>query len=452
MKVDGGPRPDDIIGLGNHGGTTVMKKHGTKSSVAEPPIVALTPASPGQITLPRLALNTRQRLREFVLAAGMEAMARELEDDRTALCGPKGGFQDDRRAYRHGHDVGTLVLGGRKVRMPKPRARTVAGEELELPHWRWFSQEDPLDARVQEQILVGVSTRKYARSLEDLPAGLRETGIRHSSVSRRFIARTTRVVEEFLGRSLETIDLPVILLDGVHLGDHVLVVALGIDDTGKKHVLGVVEGTTESEEVGKSLLRGLIDRGLRVERARLFVIDGGKGLRKAIRSVFGAWALVQRCQVHKARNVLEHLPEGQRVWVRASLRRAWSASTVSRARDLLRTLAGRLHDDHPGAANSIEEGLDETLTLIRLGLVGALHQTLRSTNPIENLQGTIRRVTHNVKRWQGGSMAVRWTVSALLEAEKSFRRVKGHQDMPRFLAVLEAAVGGKTVDTEAQIA
>src|SRR5213594_1686206 len=413
------------------GGTTVMKKHATKSTVAEPQIVTLTPASTGQVTLPRLVLNTRQLLREFMLSAGMEAFVKEMEDDRTLLCGPKGEFQTDRRAYRHGHDVGTLVLGGRKVLLPKPRVRSVA---------------------VQEQMLVGISTRKYARSLERLPEGLEQTSIRRSSVSRRFVARTARVVEEFLGRSLDAIDLPVILLDGVHLGDHVLVVALGIDDTGKKHVLGVAEGTTESEEVGKSLLRGLIDRGLRVERARLFVIDGGKGLRKAIRSVFGEWALVQRCQVHKTRNVLEHLPERQRVWVRASLRRAWSAPTVGRARDQLRTLAGRLHGDHPGAANSIEEGLDETLTLIRLGLVGALHQSLRSTNPIENLQGSIRSVTRNVKRWKGGSMALRWTVSAVLEAEKSFRRVKGHRDMPQFVVALEAALGGKAVDTEAQIA
>jgi transposase-like protein len=429
-----------------------MKKHGTKLTAVEPPIVSWTPASTGQITLPGLALNTRHLLREFMLSAGMEAFVREMEDDRTLLCGPKGEFQTDRRAYRHGHDVGTLVMGGRKVRLPKPRVRSVEGRELELPHWRLFSQEDPLDERVQEQMLVGISTRKYARSLEELPQGLRQTGIRRSSVSRRFVARTARIVEEFLGRSLAEIDLSVILLDGVHLGDHVLVVALGIDVTGKKHVLGVVEGTTESEEVGKSLLRGLIDRGLRVERARLFVIDGGKGLRKAIRSVFGEWALVQRCQVHKMRNVLEHLPERQRVWVRASLRRAWSAPTVGRARDLLRTLAGKLHGDHPGAANSIDEGLDETLTLIRLGLVGALHQSLRSTNPIENLQGSIRRVTRNVKRWKGGSMALRWTVSAVLEAEKSFRRVKGHRDMPQFVAALEAVLGGKAVDREAQIA
>ena len=181
-----------------------MKKHGTKSTAVEPQSVFSTPASTGQITLPRLALNTRQLLREFMLSAGMEAFVREMEDDRTLLCGPKGEFQTDRRAYRHGHDVGTLVMGGRKVRLPKPRVRSVEGQELALPHWRLFSQEDPLDERVQEQMLVGISTRKYARSLEELPEGLPQMGIRRSSVSRRFVARTVRIVEEFLGRSWKT--------------------------------------------------------------------------------------------------------------------------------------------------------------------------------------------------------------------------------------------------------
>lgn len=429
-----------------------MKKHGTKRPAVDPSISSLTPALARQIPLPRVVLDARIALREFLLAAGMKALLDELEADRTLLCGPKGKFQDERQAYRHGHDIGQLVMGGRKVRVLKPRVRSVAGGEMELPNWRHFSQEDPLDERVQRQILMGISTRDYRDSLEELPVPLEETSISRSNVSRRFVARTARSVEAFLSRPLGEHDFPVVMLDGVEMGEHVLLTALGIDATGRKHVLGVVEGGSESEEVAKTLFRSLIERGLPVERARLFVIDGGKGIRKAIRSVFGEWALVQRCQVHKARNVLEHLPERQRVWVRASLRRAWSAPTVGRARDLLRTLAGQLHGDHPGAASSIEEGLDETLTLIQLGLVGALHQSLRSTNPIENLQGSIRRVTRNVKRWKGGSMALRWTVSAVLEAEKSFRRVKGHRDMPQFVAALEAVLGGKAVDREAQIA
>ena len=429
-----------------------MEKHRTKRPATDPLISTLTPASMRQISLPRTVLDPRVALREFLLATGMKALMEELEDDRTMLCGPKGKFQDDRQAYRHGGEVGQLVLGGRKVRVFKPRARSVEGRELELPRWRHYSQEDPLDERVQEQILLGISTRDYPDSLERLPVPLVETSISRSNVSRRFVARTTRAVEVFLTRPLGDTDFPVLLLDGVVMGEHLLLTALGIDATGCKQVLGVVEGSSESEEVAKSLFRNLIERGLPVERARLFVIDGGKGLRKAIRTVFGDWACVQRCQVHKQRNVLEHLPERQRTWVRAALRRAWSAGTVARGRELLRNLAAQLRMDHPGAASSIEEGLEETLTLIALGVIGSLQQTLCSTNPIENLNGRVRRVSRNVKRWRGGSMALRWTVSALMGAEKKFRRVKGHADMPRLVAALEASAGVPAMDRKVNIA
>ncbi len=429
-----------------------MAKHRTKSALRDPAFSKLTPVPVRQLPLPRSALDARLALREFVLAAGTKALLEELEADRMLLCGPRSQFQSDRRAYRHGHDVGELVLGGRKVRVPKPRVRSVAGRELELPHWRHFSLEDPLDERVQQQILLGVSTRGYRQSLEPLPVELEERGVRRSSVSRRFVARTACAVGVFLNRPLGDIDFPVLQLDGVVVDEHVLLTAQGIDATGRKQVLGVAEGSSESEEVAKGLLRNLIERGLVVERARLFVIDGGKGLRKAIRSVFGAWALIQRCQVHKMRNVLEHLPDRQKTWVRAAIRRAWSATTVARAREQLRTLAAQLRADHPGASGSIEEGLDETLTLIGLGIVGSLHQTLRSTNPIENLQGTIRRVTRNVKRWRNGSMVLRWVVTALIDAEKKFRRVKGHRDMPQLIAALDATVGVEAVDRNVRIA
>jgi len=428
-----------------------MEKDRTNRPLADPAFSALTPALVRQMPLPRTVLDTRVALHEFLLAAGMDVLLKELEAERTLLCGPKGKFQTDRRAYRHGHDVGELVLGGRKVRVPKPRARSVDGCELELPRWRHFGQEDPLDERAQRQILLGVSTRGYADSLEALPVELPERGTRRSSVSRRFVARTARAVEAFLKRPLGDVDFPVLQLDGVVLDEHLLLTAQGIDATGHKQVLGVAEGSSESEEVGKSLLQNLIERGLVVERARLFVIDGGKGLRKAIRSVFGAWALIQRCQVHKMRNVLEHLPERQKAWVRAAIRRAWSVTTVGRAREQLRTLATQLRADHPGASASIDEGLDETLTVIALGVVGSLHQTLRSTNPIENMQGTIRRVTRNVKRWRDGSMVLRWVVTALMEAEKKFRRVKGYRDMPQLLAALDATVGVEALDKKVSV-
>lgn len=221
-----------------------------------------------------------------------------LEEDRERLCGPIRQWRAEREAYRHGFVDGPLVLGGRKVTIPKPRVRSLAGKELSLPTWKRFAQEDPLHRRVLEQIAVGVSTRGYERSLDEMPEELASSVTSRSSVSRRFVALTEGRVKAFLSRPLGDLDLPVILLDGRGMGEHLLVVAMGIDNTGKKHVLGVVEGSTESEGVCGGLLRNLVERGLNVDRARLFVIDGGKGLHKAIRQVFGSSALVQRCQVH----------------------------------------------------------------------------------------------------------------------------------------------------------
>jgi transposase-like protein len=396
--------------------------------------------------------DARQSLHELVLSKGLEVFAKMLEDDRTALCGPKHRPQGDRVAYRYGHDEGQQVLGGRKVRLRKPRVRSVTGRELELPTWREMNQEDPLNQRVIEQMLVGVSTRNYGRSLEPLPTAVPITGTSRSAVSRHFVASTRSQVEKFLSRGLDELDLPVIMLDGTGMGEHVLVVALGIDAKGHKHVLGVTEGSTESEQVCRGLLRNLIERGLTVERARLFVIDGGKGLRKAIRETFGDWALIQRCQVHKLRNVVEQLPQGKRTWVRAAMNRAWLQPTAAGARSKLRELAAQLAEQHPSAARSILEGLDETLTVIGLGLGSTLAKTMRSTNPIENLQGTLKRVARNVKRWRGGSMALRWAVSGLLEAQKRFRRVKGYREMPQLIAALEATVRCEAVDTKAKIA
>jgi transposase-like protein len=229
----------------------------------------------------------------------MEAFYGLLEEEREALCGPRYERSGSRRrAYRHGHETGRLVLGGRRMQVRRPRVRSVQGEELTLPSWEMASCGDPLDQRAVEQVLCGVATRSYERSLEPPPAELPTSGTSRSAVSRRFVARTRERLAQALSCPLDR-DYPVILLDGVVFGESVLVVALGIDREGHKQVLGVVEGSTENEAVGHRLLSGLIERGLAVERARLFIIDGGKGLRRAIRSCFGQWALVQRCQVHK---------------------------------------------------------------------------------------------------------------------------------------------------------
>ena len=298
-------------------------------------------------------------------------------------------------------------------------------------------------------MILGVSTRSYGRSLEPVEAPVEETATRKSSVSRRFVARTQAQLEAFLTRPLGNRDFPILTLDGKGFGDHTLVIALGIDTEGRKEVLGVVEGSTENEAVCRRLLAELVDRGLSLERARLFVIDGGKGLRKAIRAVFGDWALVHRCHVHKIRNVLEHLPEGKRVWVRAAMRQAYGSGTPALAKRRLLDLARSLAS-HPGAVASLQEGLEETLTLLGLGVRGALARTLVSTNPIENLMSTLQRVSRNVKRWQHGGMALRWAVTGLIEAQKTFRRVKGYRELPALLRVLESRVASFGSGTQTQ--
>ncbi len=429
-----------------------MKENRTKHPSRNTEFPSGRSASTRKLTLPEVLVRVGRSLRDLVTRSGLEIFQALLEQDQAMLCGSRHQPQTDRRAYRHGTTEGRLVFGGRKIRLPRPRVRSIDGREVELPTWKEFSDEDPLHHRAVEQMLVGVSTRGYARSLEPLDEGHESIAVDRSSVSRRFVARTQEQVTAFLSCPLGELDLPVIMLDGVCLAEHVLIVALGIDTDGRKHVLGLVEGSTESEGVCRSLLRNLIDRGLKVERARLFVIDGSKGVRKAIRSVFGGWALVQRCQVHKLRNVLDHLPEGKRAWMRAAIRRAWAAETADKARRKLRGLASQLEETHPGAAGSLREGLEETVTVLDLGLGGWLLKTLCTTNPIENLQGSLRRVTRNVKRWRGGAMAQRWGATALMEAEKGFRRIKGHRDLSQMLKALDALIGGARVDKTRRVA
>ena len=429
-----------------------MKENRTKSCRSKGVFPSERSTSTTESRLPGVILDARQALRELVLASGMKVFAEMLEEDRTLLCGPRHQPSADRTAFRHGHDEGRLVFGGRKIRVKRPRVRSVAGQELDLPTWQRMSAEDPLRDRVVQQILGGVSSRGYEASLEPLPAEIPSRATRRSSVCRRFIAKTTEQSKAFLSRSLEGIDFPVILVDGTNLGDHVMLVAMGIDTSGEKHILGVTVGTTESEQACRSLFRGLIDRGLVVERARLFVIDGGKGVRKAIRTTFGTWAIVQRCQIHKLRNVVGYLPKHRHAWVKSAMRQAWKMGTEAKAKHRLEQIAGQLEVEHPDAAASITEGLDETLTVIRLGLGGWLLKSLRSTNPIENLQGSIKRIVRNVKNWQSGSMALRWCVTALAEAEKNFRRVKGHREMPQLLAALEVVVNKNALDTKEQVA
>ncbi|MBX3158189.1 MAG: transposase [Deltaproteobacteria bacterium] len=298
----------------------------------------------------------RRDLREFVITAGTAALAAVLEAERTQVVGPKYARLPTRSAVRVGTTRGELVMGGRRIQVQRPRARTLDGEEIQLPSWAAFSAEDPLDERAVNQMLVGVTTRRYARSLEPLAAPLPERGTSKSAVSRRFVAATQKQMDAWLGRDLSQLKLVALMIDGIVIAEHVMLVALGIDADGKKHVLGVREGATENAASCTALLADLRDRGLPTEHAVLVVIDGGKALAKAVRNVYGSRAIVQCCQAHKVRNVVDQLPEDARPSVRQAMRDAYATSDAEVARKLLTNLARRLRDEHPGAAASLEEG------------------------------------------------------------------------------------------------
>jgi putative transposase len=384
-----------------------------------------------------LLVDTRTELFELAMRAGLRVFTTMLEEDRTAICGPRYAHQPDRAVGRAGTVPSEVVLGGRKVAIQRPRVRSAAGE-VALPTFETMAQTDPLDRRVVEQMLVGVATRQYARSLEPLAADMASRGTSKSAVSRRFVAKTRAQLETWQAVPLDGLDLVGLLLDGVHVGEHCLIVALGLAADGGKHALGLWEGSTENATVCQSLLSNLQSRGLRTDRSLLVLLDGSKALRKAVRETFGDAALVQRCQVHKLRNILDHLPDRQRPWVKAIVQRAYHHADGVTAKRLLHDLARRLDTDHPSAAESVREGLEETLTSLSLGLSDSLRRSLSTTNAAESLISRTRHVKRNVKRWRGGQMVLRWVAAGVLEAVKGFRRLKGHKEMPKLITALRA--------------
>lgn len=391
-------------------------------------------------------------LRELVMHAGLRAVELMLESERTAACGARYERQVDRQATRTGHASGELVLGGRRVSVKRPRARTRAKEEVVLPSWKRFSAEDPLTERAVEQMLVGVSTRKYARSLEPVAEGVTTRGTSRSAVSRRFVAATQEQLDTWMATDLGGLELVAVMIDGLAFREHVVLCALGIDASGQKHVLGLQEGATESAVSCTALLSNLRERGLRTDRALLVVIDGGKALAKAVRDVFGPLALIQRCQVHKMRNVLDQLPETKRGGVRKAMYDAYRSRSADTARRLLNNLERTLRKNHPGAAASLREGLDETLTVLTFGLGSTLERSLSTTNAIENLNGNIRRISRRVKTWRDGSMILRWVGAAVNEASKGFRRFRGFKDLKKLVDVLHTHTAKltKSVDEPAR--
>lgn len=394
-------------------------------------------AEQGQLWL-RLPGLVREALYETVIGAGLACVDEVLETERVALCGERYAHLAERRALRAGHVASSLVLGGRRVAVQRPRARSIEGHELRLPSWREWSARDPLEQRAVEQMVLGVSTRGYARSLEPLPAAVTVRGVSKSAVSERFVYGTERKLAELISRNLRERRVTALLIDGVHFGEHVVLAAVGVDEQGDKHVLGLREGATENAAAARALLADLAERGLATDRSLLIVIDGAKALHKAVVEVFGAHALIQRCREHKKRNVTDALPERLRAAVRSAMNQAYATRDRKRARRLLENLARRLEHQHPGAAASLREGLEETLTVMRLGLPESLERVLSSTNLIENLFSRVREIGRRVRRWQSGTMVLRWTAAGVLEAERGFRKVAGYRAMPTLVAALRA--------------
>lgn len=393
--------------------------------------------------LATFAEHVREGLLAASTAVGLEVMAEMMQAEVTEIAGPKGRHNPDRSHTRHGTEHGTVTLGGRRLPVTRPRVRTVGDEpeEATLASYATFANTDLLSEQVTARMLAGISTRKYPVALEPVGEAVERdaTSTSKSAVSRRFVTATAERLAELCARPLDEARWPIVMLDGVHLGEHLLVVALGVTDDGTKVPLGVVEGSTENAAVCGQLIADLVDRGLDASRGILFVIDGGKALSKAISAAFGPKALIQRCRRHKERNVLGHLPETERPLIQRKLRAAWANPNANAARRELDALARALDKKRPGAAASLREGLEHTLTVNRLGVTGSLLTTVESTNPVESMIEIVRHHARRVKRWQHGEMALRWTAAGMLAAEEQFRRVKGFRQLPQLLVALEEA-------------
>lgn len=406
--------------------------------------------------LEEFAAQMRQGLLAASVAIGLDVMGELVDAEVTDVAGPKGRHDKERAAYRHGTEDGKVTLGGRRIPVRRPRVRTVADEhgverEVRLESYDTFASVDLLSDHMVASMLAGLSGRRYERALEPVGEAVEATasGTSQSSVSRRFIAATAERLAEFRSRPLDDQRWLIVFIDGFDFAGHTMIGALGVTADGTKVPLGVVEGSTENKAVVRHLVTGLRDRGLDASEGILFVLDGGKALATAARDVFGELAVIARCRVHKERNVMDHLPEAERPWVRRKLRAAWANPNADEAEAALRALAGQLDKVNPDAAASLREGLADTLTVNRLGVTGALLKTVMSTNPVESMIEIVRAHARNVKRWQDGDMRLRWAAAGMVAASTQFRRVKGYRQLPQLARALRHAV---SVDDPSTIA
>ena len=399
------------------------------------------------VVMAELAGDVREGLLAMAVGTGLQVMAAMMNADVEAVCGPKGRHDAGRSAVRHGSGDGSVTLGGRRVPVQRPRMRAADGAgELPVASYELFSSTEVLGRMAMQRMLAGLSTRRYPTGLEPVgtkvEAAARSTS--KSAVSRRFVAATETALAELLTAPLGELDLVALMIDGVHFGEHLCVVALGIGIDGVKHPLGLAEGSTENASVVTDLLTGLRERGLDTTRAIFIGIDGGKALHAAVIRVF-SHPVIARCQLHKIRNVADKLPDHLASTVGKRMRAAYHAESALLAEAQLEALAKELDRTHPGAAGSLREGLAETLTVLRLGVSPTLARTLRSTNCIESMISIARTHSSNVKNWQNGNMAMRWCAAGMIEARGQFRRVNGHLHLPALRVALDAQVAAETV-------
>jgi transposase-like protein len=394
----------------------------------------------------------RDGLLAFSTAAGLVVMRQMLDAELASIVGAKHAkLGDDRVGNWHGTTTGQVVLGGRKLSVERPRGRTVDGGEVHLAAWDTFASEDLLRQVVVERMLAGVATRRHEAVAE--PVGQVESRcMSKSAVSRRFVAATEAALSELLARDLSQLETAVLMIDGLNVADQMVVVALVICADGTKVPVGMMLGDTENTVVVKDLLADLVARGLRYEHGILAVLDGSKALRSGVTRVFGQRALIQRCTLHKRRNVIGYLPVDDRDAIDKRLAIAFAQPDPVKGVKACKDLAGQLERDHPDAAASLREGLDEMFTVARLDVPKRLRVSLTNTNCIESMISIARNTTGRVKHWKNGSMKKRWIAASMLEAERSFRRIKGHADMPAFVTAVHRVTNPDTPANYAHVA
>jgi transposase-like protein len=405
-------------------------------------------AANGQVILPMVDLIEQSVLAvdELIETLGKATLEAVLRMSVANVAGEEHRGKAGGEVLRHGSQRGVVALSNRKVRVEKPRLRKRgggSGAEVAVPAYEAMRQNPNLGGRILQTMMAGVSTRNYK---EILPEACECVGMSKSSVSREFVMASEEETRKLLERRFDDKRIIVIYIDGMVFDDHNIIAAVGIDDEGYKHVLGLSEGATENASVATSLLEGLVERGIKPGVKRLFVIDGSKALRKAIDAVYGEGNPVQRCRLHKERNVLSKLPGHLHDQAKSAMRAAWKLA-ADEGMKRLETLASWFDNEYPAAGSSLREGMSEMFTVNRLGVPQSLRRSLVSTNIVESPNSGVRMRTRRVANWQGGSMVIRWAATAFVAAEKKFRRMMGYRD----LWMLSAALGYE-VDTAEMVA